>query len=111
MQIMCVDKPVAVAVYDDTHSVIQGFRVLDGVNDNDLPFELFGLAPTRREVSYLEFLNWVEERCLPRNQIGMAKTLKHYNMSEYDPLEFARKTGLHAGWKDNFWIKFEEDEL
>lgn len=54
-----------------------------------------------------DFLNFLEERCVPRERSGMREYLETIGVEEYDPLEIIKKThGKIAG--DNQWIKLEE---
>ena len=53
-----------------------------------------------------DFLNFLEERCLPRSRSGIREYLETIDVEEYDPLEIIKKTGGKMA-EDNQWIKLE----
>ena len=57
--------------------------------------------------SWDDFLNFLEERCLPRSRSGIREYLETIGVEEYDPLEIIKKTDGRMA-EDNQWIKREE---
>lgn len=54
-----------------------------------------------------DFLNFLEERCLPRSRSGIREYLETISVEEYNPLEIIKKTAGRMA-EDNQWIKLEE---
>ena len=54
-----------------------------------------------------DFLNFLEERCLPRSRSGIREYLETIGVEEYEPLEIIKKTDGRMA-EDNQWIKWEE---
>lgn len=54
-----------------------------------------------------DFLNFLEERCLPRSRSGIREYLETIGVEEYDPLEIIKKTAGRMA-EDNQWIRWEE---
>lgn len=53
------------------------------------------------------FMNFLEERCIPKERSGIREYLEAIGVVEYNPLEIIKKTkGKMAG--DNQWIEIEE---
>ena len=57
--------------------------------------------------SWDDFLNFLEERCLPRSRSGIREYLETIGVEEYNPLEIIKKTGGKMA-EDNQWIEWEE---
>ena len=57
--------------------------------------------------SWDDFLNFLEERCLPRSRSGIREYLETIGVEEYNPLEIIKKTDGKMA-EDNQWIKWEE---
>ena len=53
-----------------------------------------------------DFLNFLEERCLPRSRSGIREYLETIGVEEYDPLEIIKKTNGRMA-EDNQWLKLE----
>ena len=54
-----------------------------------------------------DFMNFLEERCIPKERSGRRDYLEAIGVVEYDPLEIIKKTkGKMA--EDNQWIEIEE---
>lgn len=56
-----------------------------------------------------DFLNFLEERCVPRSRSGIREYLEAIGVEEYDPLEIIKKTNGRMA-EDNQWLKWEEIE-
>ena len=61
-------------------------------------------VPTRDD-----FLNFLEERCVPRSRSGIREYLEAIGAEEYNPLEIIKKTNGRMA-EDNQWLKWEEIE-
>lgn len=57
--------------------------------------------------SWDDFLNFLEERCLPRSRSGIREYLETIGVEEYDPLEIIKKTEGRMA-EDSQWIRLEE---
>ena len=56
--------------------------------------------------SWLDFLNFLEERCIPRDRAGLREYLETIGVDEYDPIEIIQKTfGRMA--EDGQWLEME----
>ena len=54
-----------------------------------------------------DFMNFLEERCVPKERSGIREYLETIGVGEYNPLEIIKKTrGKMA--EDNQWIEIEE---
>lgn len=54
-----------------------------------------------------EFMNFLEERCIPKERSGIREYLEAIGVAEYNPLEIIKKTkGKMA--EDKQWIEIEE---
>lgn len=54
-----------------------------------------------------DFINFLEERCIPKERSGIREYLETIGVAEYNPLEIIKKTkGKMA--EDNQWIEIEE---
>lgn len=54
-----------------------------------------------------DFMNFLEERCIPKERSGIREYLEAIGVAEYDPLEIIKKTkGKMA--EDEQWIEIEE---
>ena len=54
-----------------------------------------------------DFMNFLEERCIPKSRSGIREYLEAIDVAEYNPLEIIRKTkGKMA--EDSQWIEMEE---
>ena len=54
--------------------------------------------------TWLEFLSFLEERCVPRGRDGLREYLESLGLDEYSPLDIIRKTfGRMA--EDNQWLE------
>lgn len=54
-----------------------------------------------------DFMNFLEERCIPKERSGIREYLEAIGVAEYNPLEIIKKTkGKMA--EDNQWIETEE---
>lgn len=54
--------------------------------------------------SWLDFLNFLEERCIPRDRAGLREYLETIGVDEYDPIEIIQKRSaawrkMDSGWK------------
>lgn len=56
-----------------------------------------------------DFLNFLEERCVPRSRSGIREYLEAIGAEEYNPLEIIKKTNGRMA-EDNQWLKWEEIE-
>lgn len=56
-----------------------------------------------------DFLNFLEERCVPRSRSGIREYLEAIGVEEYSPLEIIKKTNGRMA-EDNQWLKWEEIE-
>ena len=54
-----------------------------------------------------DFLNFLEERCVPRSRSGIREYLETIRVEEYNPLEIIKKTNGRMA-EDNQWIRWEE---
>lgn len=54
-----------------------------------------------------DFLNFLEERCLPRSRSGIREYLEAIGVEEYSPIEIIKKTSGRMA-EDNQWLKWEE---
>lgn len=54
-----------------------------------------------------DFLNFLEERCVPRSRSGIREYLETIGVEEYNPLEIIKKTSGRMA-EDDQWIKLEE---
>ncbi len=57
--------------------------------------------------SWDDFLNFLEERCMPRSRSGIREYLETIGVEEYDPLEIIKKTEGRMA-EDSQWIRLEE---
>ena len=53
-----------------------------------------------------DFLNFLEERCVPRSRSGIREYLETIGAEEYNPIEIIKKTSGRMA-EDNQWIKLE----
>jgi hypothetical protein len=54
-----------------------------------------------------DFMNFLEERCIPRERSGIREYLEEIGVAEYNPLEIIKKTkGKMA--EDKQWIEIEK---
>lgn len=53
-----------------------------------------------------DFLNFLEERCLPKTRAGIREYLEAIGVSEYDPMEIIKKTAGRMA-EDDQWIEME----
>lgn len=54
-----------------------------------------------------DFMNFLEERCLPKARAGIREYLEAIGVSEYDPMEIIKKTAGRMA-EDNQWIEMED---
>lgn len=54
-----------------------------------------------------DFLNFLEERCLPKTRAGIREYLEAIGVSEYDPMEIIKKTAGRMA-EDDQWIEMED---
>lgn len=47
--------------------------------------------------SWLDFLNFLEERCIPRDRAGLREYLETIGVDEYDPIEIIKNVRPHGG--------------
>ena len=57
--------------------------------------------------TWQDFVNFLEERCIPRSRSGLREYLEAINVEEYDPLEIIKKTQGRMA-EDDQWIRLEE---
>lgn len=53
-----------------------------------------------------DFMNFLEERCLPKSRAGIREYLEAIGVSEYDPIEIIKKTAGRMA-EDDQWIEME----
>lgn len=64
----------------------------------------FGVLETP---AWADFLDFLEERCIPRQRAGLRAYLEALGIEEYDPLEIIRRTEGRMA-EDEQWIRMEE---
>ena len=60
--------------------------------------------------SWTDFLEFLEDRCFPRNRQNVKWELKKLGLSEYDPLQICMATN-GRNHRDMQWMTFTEDPL
>lgn len=55
-----------------------------------------------------DFIEFLEDRCFPRNRQNLKLELKELGLDEYDPLKICLATN-GRNYKDSAWMHFEED--
>lgn len=53
-----------------------------------------------------DFMNFLEERCLPKSRAGIREYLETIGVAEYDPMEIIKKTAGRMA-EDEQWIEME----
>ena len=53
-----------------------------------------------------DFINFLEERCLPKSRAGIREYLETIGVAEYDPIEIIKKTAGRMA-EDDQWIEME----
>lgn len=53
-----------------------------------------------------DYLNFLEDRCIPRTRAGLREYLETLGLDEYDPLEIIKKTSGRMA-EDHQWIQLE----
>ena len=84
-----------------------GFRAEPWTTWQDTPQELFGF--TKREVTFVEFVDWVGQRCFPRERLDADRLLKKLGLKEYDPMAIVERTKGVITAQDEIWIDFDND--
>lgn len=85
----------------DIHS-----KVLSVENYTENVFETaFGVITSPTWVDFMEFL---EDRCFPRNRQNLKLELRELGLDEYDPLKICLVTN-GRNYKDSVWMRFEEE--
>lgn len=70
--------------------------------------ELIKTAFGRNELpTWADFLELLEERCIPRQRAGLNEYLDALGIDEYDPFEIVKRTSGHMA-EDEQWIRVEE---
>ena len=54
-----------------------------------------------------DFLNFLEERCVPRSRSGIREYLETIGVEQYNPIEIIKKTSGRMA-EDNQWLKWEK---
>ncbi len=77
------------------------------VIENFVEFFLKKAFGNNNEPSWEDFLNFLEDRCVPRTRCGLREYLEAIGVDEYDPLEIIKKTkGKMA--EDYHWIEIKD---
>ena len=58
--------------------------------------------------SWKDFMELLEDRCIPRTRAGLREYLEALGLDAYDPLQIIRKTGGRMA-EDHQWIRIEEE--
>lgn len=77
------------------------------VIENFVDFFLKKAFGNNNNPSWKDFLNFLEDRCVPRTRCGLREYLEAIGVDEYDPLEIVKKTkGKMA--EDYHWLEIKE---
>ena len=71
--------------------------------DNSV-YTAFGI---KHNVSWYDYNSFLEDRCIPKNRMGIRDYLISIGIYEYAPIEIIKKTHGRMA-EDNQWIKVEE---
>lgn len=62
------------------------------------------------KATFMDFLNFLESRCVPRTRYDLADVLKRYGLREYDPLAMCRRSHGRS-MSDFMWVKFNDENI
>jgi len=109
MKLMCNNKIVAELQYIDNMPYMVLRRGLDFM---DVPYGLFSELGTPEifldKITYEKFMDWVEDRCMPKERVDCDEVLKRFGFSEYNRAELTYMTQAVMTCQDHFWVDFED---
>lgn len=94
-ELMCDATPIAIKKSEI-------YELVDGVLLEHVPFGMFRNGKTEETKKVFD---WVEERVVPPERVGIEDILKAMNLEKYCAWEMVKQTGGTL-MTDPFWIKF-----
>lgn len=86
---------------------------VDGVNEeirikNFIDINIFRAFGVNEKPSWKEYLEFLEDRCIPRTRYNIKEVLRDLGLDCYDVEEYVKKTHARS-YDDRNWISFEKE--
>ena len=85
---------------------VRGMSVTVKNHSNNIIFRPF----TTERPTYLEFLEFMEDRCVPKTRADISQLLASIGLTEYNPIEIVKRSH-GVMFEDFIWIKFKGEKL